>query len=264
MKWALITGASKGIGEEISKELSKLGWRLILVARTEHLLQNLSQNLNSAGEHEHTHRIFACDLTDPRERERLFDFVQTEDIEISALVNNAGFGSNGSFQDLDRKRELRQIELNISALVDLSHLFLEQLQKNKGYILNIASTAGFQPGPYMAVYYATKSFVLHFSEALAIELKDTGVSVTAHCPGATESEFGKVSGNDKSLLFALRVMDRNIVAKHAIQAMLSRKRVAIPGLMNLLVAKSVSFTPRPLVLFLAKLLNQPSAKNRER
>lgn len=254
MKWALVTGASKGIGEAIAKELSDLGWNLILVARTEPLLKELAKSLGSSGKE---HKIFACDLTDSMDRERLYNFVDAEKIELRALVNNAGFGSNGAFGEQDRLRELRQIELNISALVDLSHLFLGQLEKNDGYILNIASTAGFQPGPYMAVYYATKSFVLHFSEALSIELKETGVSVTAHCPGATESEFGKVSGNDKSLLFALRVMDRNVVAKHAIRSMLARKRVAIPGLMNWFVAKSVAFTPRPLVLFFAKMLNQP-------
>lgn len=253
MKWALVTGASKGIGEAIARELSGLGWRLVLVARTEELLRQRLQELGG----EQKHRIFVSDLTIPAERERLYAFIENENIEISALVNNAGFGSNGPFSEQDRKRELRQIELNISALVDLSHLFLGQLRKNEGYILNIASTAGFQPGPYMAVYYATKSFVLHFSEALAIELKSTGVSVTAHCPGATESEFGKVSGNEESLLFALRVMDREIVAKHAVRAMLSRKRVAIPGWTNWLVAKSVAFLPRSTVLFFAKQLNQP-------
>ena len=254
MKWALITGASKGIGEAIGRELSALGWRLILVARTKTLLDSLAEECSAE---EGQHRVFACDLTNIKERERLFQFVEEEGIQISALVNNAGFGSNGPFIEQDRRRELRQIELNISALVDLSHLFLPHLKENQGYILNIASTAGFQPGPFMAVYYATKSFVLHFSEALSVELQGTGVSVTAHCPGATESDFGKVSGNETSLLFALRVVDRHVVAKHAVNSMLARKRVAIHGFMNWFVAKSIGFTPRPIVLFLAKTLNQP-------
>ena len=254
MKWALITGASKGIGEAMARELSSLGWHLILVARTEHLLIRLAEE---CGAEERLHKVFVCDLTKLEERERLFQFVAEEDIQISALINNAGFGSNGAFIEQDRTRELQQIQLNISALVDLSHLFLPQLKEKQGYILNIASTAGFQPGPFMAVYYATKSFVLHFSEALSVELQGTGVSVTAHCPGATESDFGKVSGNENSLLFALRVMDRHVVARHAVNSMLARKRVAIPGLMNWITAKSIGFTPRPIVLFLAKMLNQP-------
>ena len=203
--------------------------------------------------------MYSCDLTNRNERDKCIQWVNGHG-ELSALVNNAGFGSTGRFEELSIDREIQQIELNVVALVELTHRLLPIIQsQSEGYILNIASTAGFQPGPYMAVYYATKAFVLHFSEALSVELSDGNVSVTAHCPGATESEFAKVAGNDKTVLFSKfnHVMSREVVAKHAVDSMLNRKVVSIPGFRNWFVAFNVRFNPRWMIRRLAGWINQP-------
>ena len=255
--WVLVTGASKGIGEAISTELARRGWNVLLTARSEALLLELQKKLvDDCGVNV---KVYPCDLTDREQRTGLVRWVKDHG-ELSALVNNAGFGSNGEFVGLAIDREIRQIELNVVALVDLTHRLLPLLQsQSHGYILNIASTAGFQPGPFMAVYYATKAFVLHFSEALSVELSDGNVSVTAHCPGATESEFASVAGNDKTVLFSKmnHVMSREVVAKHAVDSMLGRKVVSIAGFTNWLVAFSVRITPRWMVRSLAGWINQP-------
>lgn len=255
-KRALITGASKGIGESMAEDLATRGWDLILVARSQDLLESLQVRLEK--EHGISVTIYSCDLTNSSERSSLISDVLAEG-RLDALINNAGFGSTGAFQTLSIDRELRQIELNISTVVALTHALLPLLVQHNGYVLNIASTAGFQPGPYMAVYYASKSFVLHFSEALSVELKESGVSVTAHCPGATESEFSKVAGNDKTMLFSKfnHVMSREVVAKHAIDSMLTREVVAISGWRNRLLTFTVRFNPRWLVRRLAGWINQP-------
>jgi len=255
-KRALITGASKGIGESMAIELAQRGWNLILVARSRTLLEALKERLEE--NHGVSIEVFPCDLTVSEERKQLVSFVHSKKT-LDALINNAGFGSTGAFSTLSIERELNQIDLNISTVVALTHALIPLLIPQKGYVLNIASTAGFQPGPYMAVYYATKSFVLHFSEALAVELKEVGVSVTAHCPGATESEFAKVAGNDKTVLFSKlnHVMPREVVAKHAIDSMLVRKVVAIAGWRNWLLTLTVRFNPRWLVRRLAGWINQP-------
>ena len=255
--WALVTGASKGIGEAICIELASRGWNVLLTARSEPLLVELQKKL--IADYNIEVEVYPCDLTDRRQRGELTHWVQTHG-ELSALVNNAGFGSTGKFDRLSIDREIQQIELNIVALVDLTHHLLPVLKSQpNGYILNLASTAGFQPGPFMAVYYATKGFVLHFSEALSVELREDNVSVTAHCPGATESEFSKVAGNDKTVLFSKmnHVMPRDVVAKHAVDSMLNRKVVSIAGLTNWLVAFSVRFTPRWVTRSLAGWINQP-------
>ena len=256
-RWAIVTGASKGIGESIAKDLATRGWNLILVARSESLLRKLQQNM--IHDNDIKVEIYACDLTERKSRNAFIEWAYTQK-NISALVNNAGFGSTGPFETLLLDREIQQIELNIVALVDLTHRLLPMLKSQpEGYILNVASTVAFQPGPFMAVYYATKAFVLHFSEALSVELSESNVSVTAHCPGATESEFAKVAGNDKTVLFSKmnHVMSREVVAKHAVDSMFDRKVVAIAGFRNWLLAFSVRLNPRWLVRRLAGWINQP-------
>lgn len=256
-QWALITGASKGIGEAMAVDLAGRGWSLLLTARSASLLADLQTQLMNT--YSIDVKVFPCDLTDRTDRVRLIDWT-LEHAELSALINNAGFGTNGRFDEIEIDRELRQIELNISALVELTHRLLPLLKtQSKAYVLNIASTAAFQPGPFMAVYYATKAFVLHFSEAMSVELKGSSVSVTAHCPGATESEFASVAGNDKTILFSKlnHVMSREVVAKHAVDAMLARKAVAIAGFRNWLLAFTVRLNPRWLVRRLAGWINQP-------
>ena len=256
-RWALVTGASKGIGESISIDLARRGWNLLLTARSETLLLDMQKQLSA--KYNVDVEVYPCDLTDRKQRTELWDWVAKHG-QLSALINNAGFGSTGKFEDIAIDREIRQIELNIVALVELTHRLIPMLRSQpESYILNVASTAGFQPGPFMAVYYATKAFVLHFSEALSVELREDNISVTAHCPGATESEFAKVAGNDKTVLFSKmnHVMSREVVAKHAVDSMLNRKVVSIAGFTNWLVACSVRFTPRWMVRTLAGWINQP-------
>lgn len=255
-KKVLITGASKGIGESMAREFARRGWNLLLVARSTDILAKLKMDLEQ--QYSISVGIQTCDLTDITERNNLCDWVKSQGA-LDALVNNAGFGSTGAFKDLPLDRELRQVELNVATVVSLTHQLLPLLCEQRGYIMNIASTAGFQPGPYMAVYYATKAFVLHFSEALSVELAEQGVSVTAHCPGATESEFAKVAGNDKTVLFSKmnHVMSRDVVAKHAVDSMLARKAVAISGWRNWLLAFTVRLNPRWMVRQLAGWINQP-------
>lgn len=256
-QWALITGASKGIGESIAIELASRGWNLIITARSESLLVNLKNQLQN--EYGTQVEIVVADLTQLEDRNAVLQFIDESKISLSALINNAGYGSAGYFHEQDRQWELGQIQLNIEALVDLTHQCIPLLKPQMGYVLNIASTAAFQPGPFMAVYYATKAFVLSFSEAISVELAPMGISVTAHCPGATESEFSKVSGNDKSMLFSKmnHIMSREVVAKHAVTAMLKRKRVAIAGPQNWLFAQMSTFSPRALVLRVTAWLNRP-------
>lgn len=256
-KWALVTGASKGIGEAIATELAERGWNLILTARSQNLLSQ--QQIHLQNTYSIEVKYLAGDLTDMEFRTQLLQHLVDTGIVLTALINNAGYGSAGYFYTQERQWELGQIRLNIEALVDLTHQCIPLLQPQKGYVLNIASTAAFQPGPFMAVYYATKAFVLSFSEAISVELKPMGVSVTAHCPGATESEFSKVSGNEKSMLFSKmnHIMSREVVAKHAISSMLKRKRVAIAGPQNWLFAHISKFSPRVFILKVTTWLNRP-------
>ena len=171
------------------------------------------------------------------------------------MVNNAGFGHFGLFAESNWEKQHQMIELNITALTQLTHLFLPQLIQQKGKILNVASTAAFQPGPTMAVYYATKAFVLHFSEALSNELKPTGVTVTALCPGATESGFQKAAEMEESKLVKGRKLPSSAdVAIYGYKAFMNGKVVAIHGWLNYLMAQSIRFTPRSLVLKVVRFI----------
>lgn len=257
-KRALVTGASMGIGADLARLLAARGYDLVLVARSRERLEALAQEL--AGAYGVEVRVEAVDLTDAIARHALADDLHHDNVVVDVLINNAGFGSNGSFIALPRDRELGQIDLNISALVDLTHRFLgPMVQRGSGRVLNIASTAGFQPGPWMATYYATKAFVISFTESLAEELRGTGVTITAHCPGATATEFASTAGNGNSLLFKTpgAVATSMDVARHALAAMDSGRPIVIHGAMNTFVAKGVPFTPRALVRRLSARLNRP-------
>lgn len=253
---ALITGASKGIGRELARVCAAAGHDLVLVARSEDALQALADELTAA--HDISARVESCDLLDPETPSALFSRLEDEGIDVDILINNAGFGDTGRFDTLRRSRQLGQIDLNVRALTELTHLFLPgMVARRHGRILNIASTAGFQPGPYMAVYYATKAYVISFTEAIHEELKGTGVTATAHCPGATESEFSTVSGNDKTLLFQQgSVAKAEEVAAHAYAAMTRGQPVAVHGAVNWIGAFGVRFTPRWLVRQLASRINR--------
>lgn len=256
-KLALITGASSGLGVEFARLAAGDGYDVLLVARRLPQLEAVGQEVAQA--HGVQAHAIAADLSDPAAPERLLEEVRARGLRVDVLVNNAGFGSAGAFLDLPLARETEMIEVNIQALVKLSHLFGQGMRERRsGALLNIASTAGFQPGPYMATYYATKAFVISFSEALAHELRGSGVTVTAHCPGATATGFAGTAGNEKSKLFQKqKPASAADVAAHAWWAMKAGKPLAVHGAMNKVGAFGVRFSPRGMVRAIAASLNRP-------
>ena len=255
---AVVTGASSGIGRHIARRLAQDGMDLTLVARRQDRLEALRAELVSGAGVEVY--VVAVDLSERSSSEQIVTDLNRYGRTVDILVNCAGFGSWGPFVDQDVDRELSMIDVNISALVHLTGLILPQMvARNKGQILNIASMASFQPGPGMATYYASKAFVLSFSEALSHELRGTKVSVTSHCPGATMTEFGGVAGNSQSRLFALRVVSAEDAADHAYDMMKKGRTVAIHGLLNKLTVFIQRFVPRGWVRAIAGWINGPSS-----
>lgn len=254
---ALITGASAGLGKELAQLFAADKHDVVLVARSKPKLEELAHELEGA--HGIKAGVIAADLGDEAAPEHIEEVCKTRNLSIEFLVNNAGFGSTGAFLELDLARELQMVDLNVRALLELSHRFAKPMVERKsGRIMNIASTAGFQPGPFMATYYASKAFVVNFSEALAYELKDSGVTVTCHCPGATATEFASTAGNDKSKLFQNSgVADAKEVATHAYKAMMAGDVLSVHGVKNWFLMQSVRFSPRSLVTSIAAGLNKP-------
>jgi len=252
MTTALITGASGGIGYELAKLFAQDHHNLVLVARSGDKLAQIADRLQ--GDFGIVVRSIPIDLTAAPAPQFLFDQLQRERLAIDFLVNNAGYGIRGEFAQIPLEESLGQIQLNVTALTALTRLFLPpMLERHSGRILNVASTAGFQPGPQMAVYYATKAYVISFSEALADELKGSGVTVTCLCPGATDTGFQKRAATEKSLLFKrLKPMDAATVARDGYRALISGKTLAISGFRNWLVAESVRFAPRKLVMAISR------------
>lgn len=255
MGTALVTGASAGIGKELSKLFAADGHDLVLVARRRERLEELAEELRAA--HGITPLVIAADLGDPSSPGRIHAELEREGVEVEFLVNCAGFGTSGSFVEQELARQLAEIQVNIVSLVALTRLLLPgMLTRGSGRILNIGSTAGFQPGPYMAIYYATKAFVNHFTEALGYELDGTGVTATVSCPGATDTEFGAVAGNDKSRLFRMGAQDAPSVARQAYRAMLKGRPVVVHGLKNKLGVQALRLSPRAVVRSMAASLNR--------
>jgi short-subunit dehydrogenase len=248
---ALVTGASGGIGAELARSMAADGWNLVLVARGEENLRELADELERA--HDTKSVVLAADLEQPAARERLAAELRSRGVEVEALVNNAGFGALAPFVEMPLETALAMLAVNVTALTQLTRLFLPAMvARRRGYILNVASTAAFQPGPWMAVYYASKAYVLSFSEAIAHELRKTGVRVTALCPGATATGFASTAGSARSRLFQLaRPMSAPEVARFGYRAMLRGKRVAIPGLRNKILAQGVRISPRRLATAIA-------------
>ncbi|MEM8568868.1 MAG: SDR family oxidoreductase, partial [Bacteroidota bacterium] len=227
-KIALITGASAGIGKEFAHVHAELGGDLVIVARREDKLLALKEELQN--KFEAKVNLLVKDLSDPKTPKEIYEELNREGIQIDYLINNAGFGGLGKFAERDLAKELDMINLNISALTSLTHFFLQDaVKRNSGRILNVSSTASLLPGPLQAVYYATKAFVTSFSNALAEELHDTDISVTNLMPGATATEFGSVSGMDKTTLFDKTVSARK-VAEDGYDGMLNGKLDVISGL----------------------------------
>src|SRR4051812_3624413 len=215
---ALVTGGSGGIGLELAKVLARNDFDLVLVARKRDTLEAAAGQLE--GKFDIKAHVFAADLRIPEAPQTIFDFLLNENIAVDALVNNAGFGLGGEFAETELQSELDMIQVNISALTHLTKLFVPTMIKRRsGRVLNVSSTAAFQPGPLMAVYYATKAYVLSFSEALAEELRNTGVTVTALCPGPTDTDFAEVAHVTNSPLFTVGIADAGDVAKYGFDAM---------------------------------------------
>lgn len=245
---ALITGASGGIGLELAKLFAADRFDLVLVARSEQALQDLAAELKT--KYNTNTRILIKDLSLPQAPQEIYDELQTAGIQVDILVNNAGYGNFGFFLKTDLQKELNMLNLNINALTALTKLFLPAMvAKRHGRILNVASTAAFQPGPLMAVYYASKAYVLSFSDAIANELKGTGVTVTTLCPGPTETGFQKLAEMENSELFKRGnvVMDAQTVARIGYRATLQGKPLIIPGTMNKLGTLLPRFLPRQWV-----------------
>lgn len=245
---ALITGASSGIGWELANVCARNKINLVLVARSENKLNELGSKLKA--EHGISVSVVAKDLSNPDTAKEVFDFCTQHNITVDYLVNNAGFGDFGMFVDSVWEKQRQMIDLNITTLTYLTHLFLPGMVARKsGRIMNVASTAAFQPGPTMSVYYATKAYVLHFSEAIANELEGSGVTVTALCPGATESGFQTVADLHESKLVKGKKLPSSLeVAEYGFKQMMKGKKVAIHGIKNYLLANSIRFAPRNWVL----------------
>lgn len=252
---AVVTGASAGLGELFATRFAKDGCDVVVVARNEARLERLRSTLERL--HQVRVHVVPVDLGAPGAAQAVFAACQQRGLAVDFLVNNAGFGSHGAFLEQDLKREVEMVTVNCSALLELCHLFGQGMKaRGRGRILNIASTAAFQGGPYMATYYATKAFVLSFSEALAEELKGSGVTVTAHCPGATRTEFAKAANIENARLFARPgVAKAEDVVDHAYEAMMQGEVIAVHGLLNWAAVVGTRSVPRSVARRLAMLVN---------
>lgn len=238
---ALVTGASAGLGVEFARQLSKRGHSLVLAARRKDRLTELAEELGNA-------RTVAIDLSRANAAAKLMDDIEANGETVDLLVNNAGFGLIGPFAKLDPKRERQMIDLNAGALMDLCRAVVPaMIERKSGAILNVASTAAFQPGPRMAVYFATKAFVLSLSEALHEELKSHGIKVTCLCPGPTRTEFGEVAGFGGNGLFDKVAMNATEVVETGLKALSSNDAVVVAGWINKVGAASARFAPRSVV-----------------
>lgn len=248
---ALITGASNGLGAEFARIHAAKGDNLVLVARGKDKMILLKEELERR--HGVSVHVIGRDLSDPGAPKTIYNELKAQNIHIDYLINNAGFGDYGLYHKSNWEKQLQMINLNITALACLTRLFLPDMIKQRyGRILNVASTAAFQPGPTMSVYFATKAFVLSFSEALANETRGTGVSVTTLCPGATATGFKTAASMDNSNLFKGKIATSGQVAAFGYKAMMRGKTTVIHGFMNRVMAFSVRFAPRKLVTAISK------------
>jgi short-subunit dehydrogenase len=243
---AVITGASSGIGLELAKLFARDGYNLLIIARNYEKLRAIGNEL--AESYNVSVKCCAKDLAVSSSPDEIFQSVKSEMMEVEVLVNNAGFGWCGEFSKMDLSEALEMIQVNITSLTHLTRLFLpEMIRKNNGKILNVASTAAFQPGPYMATYYATKAYVLSLSQALNEELSGTNVKVTAFCPGPTPTNFGKRAGfANESIFGGILNLEAQQVAAKGYKGLMQGKTVVIPGKMNWIGTQLLRLLPRSL------------------
>lgn len=259
-KTAVITGAADGIGYELALLLAADAYRLLLVDKDSekllHVQHTLEYRFGSIVE------SYVIDLAVDGAAEQLFEHLK--DMKVDVLINNAGFGVKGAFAETDWKQELALMQLHIITLTRLTKLLLQKmLQVREGKILNVASTAAFQPGPYMAVYYASKSFILSFTRAVAQEVKGSGVTLTALCPGPTKTNFQKILGSDDSWLNRNKwLADADMVARYGYNAMLKGKAVAIPGYISRLIILIEHFLPISVVVALLQYFQKKNEPDR--
>jgi hypothetical protein len=251
---ALITGASSGIGLDLA-QLMAPEFDLIITARNQGELEKIARELESKhGNHVH---VVPADLTRPEAPQQIFSEIERRGLPLDILINNAGFGSYGAFAESNLQNDLEMVQVNIAALTALTKLALPgMLRRKRGKIMNVASTAGFQPGPLMAVYYATKAYVIMFSEAIANELKGSGITVTCLCPGATATKFARRADMENSRLFKLGAMRSADVARAGYKGMMRGKTMVVPGLLNKALAQSVRFSPRKLVTAISRSVQE--------
>ena len=254
---ALVTGASAGIGVDLAECFAQDGYNVILAARNESALRDVAERLTRT--YGITATPIAVDLGAIGGGRRLADTIAQKGLAVDVLVNNAGYGHAGAFNGSDSATQLGMIDLNDRALVELTHIYWPGMLANRrGGVLNVASTAAFQPGPLMAIYYASKAFVLSFSEALWEEARDTGVKVSCLCPGPTVSKFRERAGTNKVRLSrASTPMPSMTVARMGYEAWQANRRVEVTGLRNRVTASLVSFLPRTMVLRVVRQLQSP-------
>jgi short-subunit dehydrogenase len=255
-KTVLITGASTGIGYELSKVFSRNGYNLVLVSRNSQRLEVVAKEMEK--QHDIQAKVIPKDLSKSPAPQELYNDVVANGIDIDVLVNNAGFGINEKFTDVSADKHMELIQLNITSLTVLCKLFgADMVKRRSGSILNIASTAAFQAGPLMSTYYASKAYVLLLSEALSNELAQDGVNVTVLCPGPTHTEFGvRADMNSAKILNVPWIMSAAEVAEIGFSGLMKGKKIIIPGLMNKIIAFSTRLTPRSVLVLITRSLNQ--------
>lgn len=255
-KTALITGASSGIGYELAKIFARENTQLIITARREEKLQNLKNELEK--NHSIQVHLFTADLSKTDAPELIFDFCKENNLQVDYLINNAGIGDYGFFSESSWDTTQTMIDLNIKSLTHLTRLFLPgMIERKSGKIMNVASTASFQPGPLMSVYYATKHYVLAFSEALANEVSVHDITITTLCPGPTKSEFQETANMQKSkLMDRFPMPDSQEVAEYGYKSMMNGKRVAVHGFANKVMSKLVSLFPRKMVTSIVRKVQE--------
>jgi short-subunit dehydrogenase len=256
-RWAVVTGASAGIGRELARRLAAEGVHLVLVARRTQRLQELAAQL--CAQHRIQAEVFPADLSEASARDALLAFTRERDIAVELLINNAGFGAYGEFWQLPLARQLEMIQVNIAAVVHLTHLFLPQMiERRRGDILVVASVAAFQAVPYISTYAATKAFDLLFAEGLAEEVRGYGIRVCALCPGSTHTEFREVAGQPER---TFRVAEEaSQVARVGLAALAAGRTCVISGMHNRLTTLATRFVPRGLVTRMAARLFAPAPR----
>lgn len=259
-KWALVTGASSGIGWALAERLASNGTNLILTARRADRLAKLSKDVTSR--YKIQSQIFPADLTKPQAPNEIFGFTQENGLDVELLINNAGFGAYGEFEKLDGQRFLDMVQVNVASVVHLTHLYLPAMvERRSGYILIVASTAAFQPVPYISTYAATKGFDLLFAEGIGEEVRRYGVRVCALCPGPTVSEFNQVADQPVHLAGALEPNEK--VARVGLEALAEGKPRVISGTLNWLSVEAQRLAPRRLVTRMAARMFMPEQHRRK-